>query len=388
MTQQRAILSEHDIEVLRLPLNQASSPPATYYKREHYELEVERIFLKEWLWVGRAEHVTEPGDYFSFTLVDEPIIVVRDKVGELRAFSAVCRHRGALLTTEKGNCKFFKCPYHAWTYALSGELLSAPEMEKVSGFDRSQHRLTELRAEIWEGIVFVNFDPQARPLASSLEDLSSLLENYKMGELVCTERRIYTFPANWKVTVENAVEAYHVLGTHETSAGTDVGDPRCWEFVEDTPGAYDVLINHLSEPVTYNVPGSVGKVAWVIESLTEKEQLEVIHVLLYPNLWLVCLPDHVLWFVMHPDGPDRTQVICNWLFPKHAVERPDFAELASHNYAGLERFNEQDSAMVGLAYRGTQSRLFRPGRYSLQEPIPHRFVSYILDRVHGASPQG
>ena len=225
MTQQRAILSEHDIEVLRLPLNQASSPPATYYKREHYELEVERIFLKEWLWVGHAEHVTEPGDYFSFTLVDEPIIVVRDKVGELRAFSAVCRHRGALLTTEKGNCKFFKCPYHAWTYALSGELLSAPEMEKVSGFDRSQHGLTELRAEIWEGIVFVNFDPQARPLASSLEDLSSLLENYKMGELVCTERRIYTFPANWKVTVENAVEAYHVLGTHDTSAGTDVRRP-------------------------------------------------------------------------------------------------------------------------------------------------------------------
>src|SRR5580692_10833754 len=133
------ILSQKDLDSMRLPIEQASPPPAAYYtSKEIYELEKERIFLKEWLWVGHADQVQNPGDYFTFEIAEEPIVVVRDQSKTVRAFSAVCRHRGAVIATSEGNCKVLKCPYRNWTYSLTGKLIGAPTMNEVSGFDASQ----------------------------------------------------------------------------------------------------------------------------------------------------------------------------------------------------------------------------------------------------------
>ena len=388
MSRARTIFNEQDLELMGRPLDQAVSPPAPYYtSKELYELEVERIFLKEWLWVGQVEQVKNPGDYFAFTVADEPIVVVRDQSGELRAFSAVCRHRGAVVATGKGNCKAFTCPYHGWTYALTGKLLNAPEMERVTNFAPSHYGLIPLKLETWEGIIFVNFDPQSKPLASSLGDLPECVKNYKLGELVCTERRNYDFPCNWKMLVENAMEAYHVVGTHQTSLGTEYGSLLNWRIKENPQGLYEDLIFVGSEPVTMAIPGSVSEIAWRIEGLTEAEQKEHHFILLYPNLLLIFQPDSVTCFVMLPEGPDRIKVICDWHFPKSLVERPDFGQIAKTNYDGVDGFNQQDIRVLGLTYQGYQSRLFRPGRFSLHEAIPHRFARYILSRVlEGETP--
>src|SRR3989304_1935599 len=114
---------------VRLPAMEAETLPAwCYTSQDFYDREVDRIFMKVWNFIGRADRIPNAGDYFTLEFVGVPIIVVRDAMGGLRAFSNSCRHRGTLLVEGEGTCKAFKCPYHSWVYSLEGELLSGPGM--------------------------------------------------------------------------------------------------------------------------------------------------------------------------------------------------------------------------------------------------------------------
>src|SRR5690606_3576881 len=108
----------------------------------------------------------------------EPIIVSRDKAGEIRAVSAVCQHRAMQICDGSGNDSKFTCPYHRWSYAHDGRLLGAPAMERTEGFDKSQYGLPQLAVELWQGFVFVNFDREAAPLAPTLTRYAPYVANY------------------------------------------------------------------------------------------------------------------------------------------------------------------------------------------------------------------
>ena len=170
--------------------------------------------MKVWNFIGRADHIPNPGDYFALEMVGIPVIVVRDDAGRLRAFVNSCRHRGTVLVEGEGNCRAFKCPYHSWVYALDGELLGAPEMQKTSNFDCAQYPLVPVRLESWAGFLFINFDPKAEPLASYLGDLPANLAGHTGSDLVCTRRKVYELNCNWKLFAENAKESYHIATVH------------------------------------------------------------------------------------------------------------------------------------------------------------------------------
>ena len=116
------------------------------------------------------------------TLVDEPIIVTRDKQGQVRAMSAVCQHRAMQVCDGQGNNSTFKCPYHHWNYSLEGRLLGAPAMEKTESFDKSDFGLPSLQVEEWLGFIFVNFDPDATPLGPTLSRYTPFLDNYDLDQ--------------------------------------------------------------------------------------------------------------------------------------------------------------------------------------------------------------
>src|SRR5690606_33756626 len=121
------------------PIAEASTlPPRAYTSQEWYEREVASIFKKGWLVALREEEVPNAGDFVRVDFFDEPLVVVRGSDGIIRTLSASCRHRGAELVSGRGNCRALVCPYHAWTYSLSGELLAAPLMNGVKNFDKSQ----------------------------------------------------------------------------------------------------------------------------------------------------------------------------------------------------------------------------------------------------------
>ena len=121
--------------------------------------------------VGHASQVAKPGDFFIVELIGEPLVLVRGLDGTLRGFYNVCRHRAGPPAEGCGSRKLFRCGYHGWTYALDGALLAATEIEGVEGFRPEEFALRPVRTEEWFNFVFVNLDPQARPLRESLGEL-------------------------------------------------------------------------------------------------------------------------------------------------------------------------------------------------------------------------
>ena len=146
------------------PLAARFLPPDAYRSEEFFRFELEAIWDREWICVGRLEEIAAPGDYFSVDIAGEPLLIVRADENEVVALSAVCRHRGMIVAEGKGNCaKAFVCPYHHWSYDRRGKLIGAPQMQGVGTFDKSEIALPQVRTELWRGFIFVNFDDHAEP---------------------------------------------------------------------------------------------------------------------------------------------------------------------------------------------------------------------------------
>ncbi len=197
--------------------------PARYYTDAAViEREKEAIFYRNWAFIGHQSQFTEPGDYVCDVVIDQPILVIRGKDGELRGFYNVCQHRAHLLLKEgAGNRKVITCPYHAWSYHADGRLRSARNCETVPGFDKAEFSLVPIRVETFAGFVFVNLDDDAPSLASQAPELAEDLARYvpRLDELVVTDVSEFAGPrADWKVVVDNYLECYHCAPAHEAFA--------------------------------------------------------------------------------------------------------------------------------------------------------------------------
>ena len=189
-------------------------PPALYTSEAVAEHEIERLFRREWICVGRVDEVAEAGDYFVTDVAGQPIIVLRDGRGSLRALSNVCAHRGSPLAEGRGNTRTFLCPYHAWTYELDGRLRRAPFMENSTAFVLEQVCLPQFKLEVWHGFLYVNLDPAAEPLAPRLAALDPIFSNYRVADMKLAFCDDTFYACNWKVLCENFCESYHVFRVH------------------------------------------------------------------------------------------------------------------------------------------------------------------------------
>ena len=154
---------------VRKPLLEAETMPAwCYTSADFYRREVDRIWKKVWNFIGSMDQIPSRGDYFTLNFADVPIIILRDADGAIRAFANTCRHRGSELLEGKGNCKLIVCPYHSWTYDLTGNLRGAPEMEKTLDFDKAEYGLVPIKIDTWGGFLFISFDENARRSRSFL----------------------------------------------------------------------------------------------------------------------------------------------------------------------------------------------------------------------------
>jgi len=211
-------LSAALIEAESAGYENAWSMPASYYADAGVlALEKEHLFGKEWICIGRAEEIAEPGDSMAFTLCDEPLLAVRGEDRAIRVFSNVCRHRGAILVEGKGRGKRIVCPYHHWSYELDGKLAGAPRMDAHGSFDKGNCRLPEYPAEQWCGFLFTTLSADPEPLAPRLEPLKALIGNYHMEEMKLRYVADEIWHTNWKCLIENFMEGYHLSPLHKTT---------------------------------------------------------------------------------------------------------------------------------------------------------------------------
>jgi len=359
-----------DVAEVRQPLHRASTlPPRCYTDPAFYALEVERILRREWLSVGRAEQVAQPGDYFTIDLLDEPLVVVRDQDNAIRVLSRVCRHRWMPVVEGVGNRNSFQCPYHLWTYGLDGRLLGAPEMQQAEGFDKAQCRLPTLRSEIWEGWIFVNFDPQAAPLTPQLEPLRRVIAPYRPADMRATPPLIYDSRWNWKVMVENFMESYHHMGSHADTLQPFV--PGAGTYADDSDGPYAILHNPAKErtvPLGLMPP---------ISGLTMEEQTKFIVCAVFPFHLFAVNPDNMVYYQLHPHSVDHFTLRIFLCVPPAVAADP----AVEHVRGFLDTVHQQDIVACSGVQTGLHSRLATQGRFSHLEKALWQFNQFVLDRV-------
>ena len=187
---------------------QRTLPGRYYTSAEIYAEEQERIFTARWICVGRAAEIPAAGDYVLRTIAGESVIVVRGRDGALRAFYNVCRHRGTRLCEEpRGRfSETIQCPYHAWTYTIDGQLIGAPHMNEVQGFDKRDYPLHSVQLETWEGFVFVNLAGEPQPFARAFAAVGGRFGRFNLTALTAARHVDYDVAANWKLIFQNYSE--------------------------------------------------------------------------------------------------------------------------------------------------------------------------------------
>jgi phenylpropionate dioxygenase-like ring-hydroxylating dioxygenase large terminal subunit len=225
-----------DADAVEDALSRDMTFPARWYSDPAiYAFELDRIFTRSWVYAGPLDKLARPGDHIVCHAAHVPLLVTRDKNDEVHAFINVCRHRAFPVAVEDGNRSTLQCAYHAWTYNLDGSLRAAPRSERERCFNREDFSLLPAAVETWNGLVFVNPDPDAPPLREAYPELFSLAEERALDfhDYRYHDRFTYEIPANWKVWVENASECYHCPTIHKDSFSDAFDDHAdVYEYVD------------------------------------------------------------------------------------------------------------------------------------------------------------
>ena len=360
-----------------VPFGQARTlPAAAYTSGEVLRLEQAEIFAKDWLCVGRAADIAASGDYFVKELGTESIVILRGADMQIRAFYNVCRHRGSRLldaVAGRGLARVL-CPYHSWSYHLDGTLQNAPRMD--SGSCKTDFSLNSVRLEQHEGFLFINLNPLAPALKAHFADLLDL-QRFRMPDLVCGKRFEYEVAANWKIICENYSECYHCPNAHPQLNRLSDLIART-ERTQEMGACFNGGPMKLRDGVATMSMSGKSSVP-TIPGLTHDDCRYVHYYVIYPNLLLSPHPDYVLTHTAWPIAPDKTRVICEWLFTHEAVNAKDFDPSDIVDF--WDTTNRQDWALCERAQLGAYSRGYRPGPYQDAEDCVHTFDRWYAARL-------
>jgi phenylpropionate dioxygenase-like ring-hydroxylating dioxygenase large terminal subunit len=364
-----------------LPVEDAESlPPLCYTNREFYEFEKEALFNHEWLCAGRESWVGKPGDYFTTSIIGEPLVICRDLDGNVRALSAVCQHRAMLVAEGSGNARGFVCPYHHWAYALDGRLVTSPAMNKTRDFDKSKIRLPALKVEVWLGFIFVNFDRDAPPLGPRLRAVADAIERYQLATAEeAGPLQTVKFPWNWKVMFENNNDGYHANRLHHGPLHDFVPSERS-SFPPLPPDTAGYLRRNgtLHPDASFNATQKA--ILPVFPQLIEEDRAVMVFANVPPTLSLVLTSDMVIYLIVRADGPETHAMDVGELVAPGASKKPGFEHCIAMIMDAAGKIMAQDQHVDELVQIGLRSRFATRSRYSWQEGAQKQFNSWLVPR--------
>jgi len=387
-------------------------PPGAYTDRDFYRFELEAIWSRSWVCVGRVDQIPNVGDYFTTTLApNEPVIVAREEAG-INVMSSVCQHRGMCVTAPakrtradwmspppecSGHTRTFRCPYHWWTYDLSGKLIGAPDMHHRADFERGALSLPRLPVEVWQGFVFTSLDPHPTPLAPSLAKVDSLLTNYHLGDMVSTPPDVlHDVPFNWKLMVENFMEGYHNNRLHHDLYDVERGDDPRSEGVlgghmdfEYHPGDGIIAGRATTSFRDRGLNPTQRALFPPVETLDEDERWQMIYFCVPPSLLVGLSTDSAFWFTVTPTGPEQHTLSMSYVFPRSTRELKLFEQLFEQHVAGVELFNNEDLPANHATQIGLRSRFAPRGALARGDKFLTQFAGWLLERYrHAESTPG
>jgi phenylpropionate dioxygenase-like ring-hydroxylating dioxygenase large terminal subunit len=357
-----------------VPFTQAHAMPKAVYTSEDFATrEVEQIFSKEWFCVGRASSLSKPGDYATLELANQPIMVIRDRGGTLRAQSNVCLHRMSILLKDSGNTGTIVCPYHGWSYNLDGSLRAAPAMTHNEGFCKDNYRLPHIRCEEWLGWVMVTLNPDALSPNEKLADVEHLIADYCMENYVEDFHEQFVWNTNWKVLAENFMESYHLPVCHAKTIGglskldEMICPPGLATFNYHTILKDDTLKIALAHPSNTRMQGDRRRTTYLLA--------------IYPSLLITLTPGYFWYLSLHPHGAGRVRVIFGGGMSPDFANDPDAHAHFRQLKTLLDDVNVEDKGCTERVYRGLCSEMARPGHLSHLERPNFDFATYIASML-------
>jgi phenylpropionate dioxygenase-like ring-hydroxylating dioxygenase large terminal subunit len=364
-------------------------PAWVYNHPELMRLEIERILLPSWQLVCHLNSIPKAGDYQTFDLGPESVLVLRDRDGGIRAFHNVCRHRGARLLDGAGTCPAtITCPYHGWTYRQDGGLIGTPVRESFPGLARSDHGLRPVRTDIAFGFVFVWLAPGspggAPPdgsmpgVAEQWGSLGAELTPYRCEEMVpLGPITADVWNVDWKIAMDNYLESYHVPIGH--------------------PGLYRMFTPDYEDQAT--VPGVARGLSWLREKRSSRWSEGLYQALIgraalhlpeplrrcwrfysaLPNLGIDVYPDQMDFFQVLPAGPGKC-IIRGGVFGLPGAGR----ELRAVRYLSDRintAVNAEDRWLCERVQRGLASSSYQPGPLSRLEGCMLEFHNLLRARI-------
>lgn len=376
-----------------------------YTDPEIFSLEMDRILTRNWVLAGHVSQLANEGDYRLVPWANESAMIVRGKDGQIRAFANVCRHRGSLLCLQAtGQARKFVCPYHGWTYDLSGRLISARAMP--DDFCKEEHGLIPLPLQVLGGMLFVCFGDKPPSLSDAARELAEPLDWFGFDRLKVAAEKVYPIDANWKLAIENYQECYHCATSHPeySKIHTRKVDPLRREQLQTSMrdrmttcggGVRDLVIDRID---TWAKPGQQGygyeRVALFEGFKTGSRTGEAIAPLLGeltdydggasdfvigPFTFLLAYSDHVVAYVFGPVDQNHCTCTIYWLVREDAVAGTDYDP---DELTWLwDVTTEADKKIIVDNWNGVRSRFYRPGPFSRMEVMEQRYTEWILQQL-------
>ena len=354
-----------------------------YTSERFHQAEKERVFLRRWNLMERAEIVPNAGDFHSMTFLGVPLLVVRGKDMQVRVFANTCRHRGALVAEGSGNCKAFRCPYHFWTYGLDGRLIGAPNYVDPDGkpliddTNKEEFGLAEVESGTWGGFIFVRFKPGPETLEQHLGAFVETLASHRLDEMACARKVVYDMDANWKCFVENYIDGYHIPFVHKDSLArwkTDV-----YIGVESRGQERIVFAEHDGSQLLLPFPGYDGFPP--MPQIDKDKARGTFFTTLRPAMMMTLGNDGALVFQSEPISAKKSRLTVSSLFPRSYFERDDFERLTQNYYRRNSIVVIEDKDIALRQFAGIQSPYARIARLCGNEANLSSFANWIVDQV-------
>jgi len=364
-------------KLAEMPLNQATSLPSSVYVSEDFlRLEEQEIFYKQWICAGRADVIPNPGDYLTHHLAYQPVTVMRQKSGEIKAYSNVCLHRMMRLLENRGHCEKIVCPYHGWTYDIEGKLIGAPHMHENPHFKASDYVLPPIRSEIWEGWIYLTLDQDIPPVKEQLSSLQEIVRNYRMAGYQHVVQQDYEWVGNWKQLVENFIEGYHLPVTHSTTVGEHltVGETRFPENPHHPIFTYQTF--------TKAYGARIGRAHENNTTLTQEQRNTSMLIGVFPTHLFVLAPDHLWYISIQPKGTGQIYIRYGSAIAPEVLAASQNRELLINEVSDiLDQVNEEDRIIIEGLYKGANAPLSKPGLLCWLEQQNHEFIQYLAKHL-------
>ena len=392
------ILGKKAIAAVRRPVEKAGGlPGAAYTSQEFFDLEQEQFFPRTWMGVGFECDIPNPGDAMPIMVGKLPIILVRNKQREIKAFHNVCRHRASMVLTksEKG-LTTLTCPYHAWAWDLDGKLKAIPYFDgtkngRNTDLDRSKYGLVPVRCAVWHHWIFVNLDGNAPPIEQHVKPMAKLMAGYDITATRAGHREDWSFDANWKLQNDNW-ETYHHVWVHKGFFNKISFDLN---LIDRQPWTRPVQAKHFV--TLLRGPGAPGYGQWgdinlplipIGPGIVRQSSISII----FPNVAVMISANHIVSIITEPLAPNRTIARQAFFFVgdashdrQHAHPRKNILDMwlgASRSPTGRDGLQSQDFGIWEAQQIARQSPVADKVVFSpVWERNIHHFHKELIDHL-------